>query len=131
MPVYTLTTGSMGALARLDQVHYALIVQGKVRGHLTVLLPGERLVERLVCEQRAVSVVSVLGLAREAAVEVLAELQQERVSSLHCADAPQAKLLDEAVLQRLIGALNAALRGGSVAQMMSILRSLNARPNCV
>ena len=94
----------------LDQIAHSLEVDDQVAGHRSLLLPSEDAGEVLVAPQRPVGVVRVFRRAPEAPVVVLHELRQERVASFHRREAAQTQLLDQAVLQRLVHPLDAALR---------------------
>src|SRR4051812_4161231 len=76
------------------------------------LLPNEDLVELLRGQQRSVSVERVVR--SEAPVVVGDKLWCEGVRCLDARDPLQSELLDESVLQRRVGALDAALGGGRV-----------------
>jgi hypothetical protein len=117
--------------ARLDEVGHALEVERQVAGQRPLLLPGEDEPEVLVVAKRAMSVVRVLGGAPEPAVVVRHELRHEGVPGVHGGDIAQAKLLHEPVLSVWFIRSTRPFACGEFAQMISMLRSARARPNCV
>lgn len=102
----------LGSLARLDDAHDALVVQSQIVRQPALFLPREHPHQVLVRQKRAMLIMRVQRLSREASVEVGHELVQVRVANLAVGDAPQTQFLHEPILQRLVRTLDATLGGG-------------------
>jgi hypothetical protein len=118
-------------VARLQNEHHLVGLQGQVLGHGAFLTPREGLGQIVVRRQRPVEILGVPGRLAESPVEVGNKRRQGPIGGLDRADTPKPKILkilDEAVLPRLVGPLDAALRLGVFAQMLSMFTSCSARP---
>ena len=104
-------TGIAHGIARarsLDLVDDLVVLKGEVLGEGAGFLPGQDAVEVVGGRQGTVGIMWATRGNSEAGVEVLHELRKIGVASRHVGDVSQAHLLDEAILQGLDGALNAA-----------------------
>ena len=97
----------------VDEVQVPLVVHGQVVREGPLLFPPQDLAEIFIGSKGPVGVSRVGRVATEAAVVVFDELGSEPVGIVRVVDAAEAQLLDEAVLERLVRALDPAfgLRG--------------------
>lgn len=116
-----LAEGQLGAaqtitLALVLELIFAVLeLEGEVFRQGSGVVEAEDEVELLGAAQHgAVGIVGVLGRPGEALIVELDELGQEGVGDLDVADIAQAQFLDQAVLEGLVGSLDAALGLGGV-----------------
>ena len=104
-----------GALGLLEHVERALVVDRQLSRDLPPGLELEDVRQWRGEQERAVSVEVALRSAGKASVEVISEVSiEEVVRRYDVADALESQLLHESVLQRPVGALDAALGGCGV-----------------
>ncbi|SEJ19929.1 hypothetical protein SAMN05192539_1007238 [Paraburkholderia diazotrophica] len=94
----------------VQQVHHPVVLHRQCVGYPAWHAIGQYLPEILVTVQRPMRVVIASRRFAETPVEVRDEGGRIRIGCLPRADATQPQLLDEAVLQRQVGALHASLR---------------------
>src|SRR5262249_38709843 len=78
-------------------------------GDRAILLPGKGVLEIVIASERTMEVPLVKRRLGEAGIVVCHERRQERIASRHRVDAAQPHLLHQAVLQRPVRPLHAAL----------------------
>jgi len=93
----------------LDLVDDLVGLHRQVLGQRAGFLMGEDEVQVFGREQGAVSVMGTAGLNGETAVEIFPELGQIGIASLPVRNFTQAQLLDQPILQGLIGAFDTSL----------------------
>src|SRR3982750_1049035 len=96
-------------VAVLEQVDDPVVLQREREGDLALHPPAEDQLQILVGPQGPVRVMVALRRPGEAGVEVGDEVPGELVGRLSGADLAQPQLLDQAVLERQVGALHPAL----------------------
>ena len=93
-------------LVWLQDKHYLVILQGQRLGEGALLLPGKGVVEIVAGAQRPVQILVVGRRFGKARVVVSHEGREQGVAFGQGCHARQPQFLDEAVLQRLVGALD-------------------------
>src|SRR5262245_25745294 len=81
----------------------------KIFGDRAILLPGKGVIEIVIASEQTMEVPLVKRRLGEAGIVVCHERRQERIAGRHRVDAAQPHLLHQAVLQRPVRPLHAAL----------------------
>jgi len=105
--VNALATRSVGRWRVCHYVQHAFVVEHEIARETALLLPAKDATQVVVWEHPAMGVARVLWRTREATIVVLTEPVEEHVSGFAVTDAVEPQLFDQAVLQRLVGALDA------------------------
>src|SRR6202011_1628911 len=97
-------------LAGLEQKHDLVVLQGQVTGDRPLFAPGEDVGEVVAGRQWPMEVLQVARLLAEAVIVISQESRQQFIAGGNRADPLKAQFLDQAILQGLVGTLDAALR---------------------
>src|SRR6266853_6152633 len=98
-----------GDLVGLEQEHDFVVLQGQAVGNRPLLAPGEDVGEIVAGDQWPVQVLRVVRFLAEAGVVVGQETRQQFIAGANRTDAVKPQFLDQAILQGLVGPLDATL----------------------
>jgi len=95
--------------AGLDLVDDVLELHGQVLGEGASFLVGQDDIQVIGFEQRPVSIMVAARCHRKTPVEIFPKFGQISITGFHVGDAAQAQFFHQAILQGLVGPLNASL----------------------
>src|SRR5277367_4144381 len=98
-----------GDLVRFEQEQNLVILQGQAVGNRSLLAPGEDVSEVVAGCQGPMEVLGIVRLLTEAGVVIGQETRQQLIAGGNRANPLKTQFLDQAILQGLVGALDAAL----------------------
>src|SRR6266436_3356345 len=98
-----------GDLVGLEQKHYFVVLQGQAVGNRALFTPGEDVGEVIAGRQWPMEVLGVARLLAEAGVVIGQGTRQQLVAGGDRIDPAKTQFLDQAILQSLVGAFDAAL----------------------
>ena len=136
--VHIFANQAAGDIVDLQDHPFAVIGKGQVVAHISLIAQTKNLAQPINFNVQGKMPIfgSGRGLGKQG-IEPFHEARKERIARIHVRDARQTQFLDEAVLQRAIGAFDPTSdlsKMGAwleLAQRISMFSSAKARPNCV
>jgi hypothetical protein len=104
-----LATELAGDRVRLEQEDDFVVLQGQAVGNRPLLAPCQNVGEIIAGRQSPMQVLGVVRFLAEAGVVVVQETRQQFIAGANRADAVKTQFLDQAILQGLVGPLDATL----------------------